>query len=100
MKDNGNDRIDLHTDPRFKIANREALIGVALVIINFLWWFGFAYGLGSGPIEDYRFIFGMPEWFVYSCIGGFLLMVALVIFVVKVFFKDVSFEDEEREDHT
>jgi len=28
-----------------KIANREALIGVGLAIFNFIWWFGFAYGL-------------------------------------------------------
>ncbi|RNA66865.1 YhdT family protein [Alteribacter keqinensis] len=95
MRENGKDELNLHTDPRFKIANREALIGVALVVINFVWWFGFAYGLGSAPVEEYTFIFGMPAWFVFSCIGGFLLMVALVIFVLKVFFKDVSFDEEE-----
>lgn len=83
-----------HKDPRFKIANREALIGVVLVIINFLWWFGFAYGMGSDKVEDYTYILGLPAWFFYSCVGGFLLMVILVTVVVKLFFKEVPFEDD------
>ncbi|TKC16285.1 YhdT family protein [Robertmurraya kyonggiensis] len=81
-------------DPRFKVANKEALIGIILVIINFLWWFGFAYGMGSESVENYSYIMGLPAWFFYSCVGGFILMVLLVIFVVKFFFKDVPFEDE------
>ena len=84
-------------DPRFKIANREALIGVGLVIFNFIWWFGFAYGLGSAPVEEYTYVFGMPAWFFYSCVLGFFVMVILVIIMVKGFFKDVDFEDEEEE---
>lgn len=84
-------------DKRFKIAHREALIGVILVIINFVWWYGFAYSLGSGKIESYTYIFGLPAWFFYSCIVGFVVMVVLVSFTVKFFFKDVPFEDEEGE---
>ncbi|WP_077210866.1 YhdT family protein [Bacillus dakarensis] len=81
-------------DPRFKIAHREAWIGVILVIINFVWWYGFAYGLGSDSVQDYTYVFGLPAWFFYSCVGGFILMVVLVSFAVKFFFKDVPFEDE------
>ncbi|MCT8138423.1 YhdT family protein [Anaerobacillus sp. CMMVII] len=84
-------------DPRFKIAHREALIGVGLVIFNFIWWYGFAYGLGSAPVEDYTYIFGLPAWFFYSCVLGFLVMVILVIIMVKKFFVEVDFEDEEEE---
>ena len=73
-----------HDDKRFRIANQEALIGVALVLINFLWWYGFAYGLGGQPVSDYTWIFGMPAWFVYSCIGGFILMVVLVAFYIPL----------------
>jgi len=40
-------------DQRFKIAHREALIGIGLVIVNFAIWFGFAYGLGSGDPANY-----------------------------------------------
>lgn len=82
-------------DPRFKIANREAFIGVALVIINFIWWYGFAYGLGSKQPEEYNYVFGFPAWFFYSCVIGFIVMVVLVIIVVKFFLKEVPFEDDE-----
>ena len=85
-------RID-EKDPRFKIAHREAWIGVILVIINFCWWFGFAYGMGSVSVENYTYILGLPAWFFYSCVGGFILMVILVVLAVKFLFKEVSFED-------
>ena len=81
-------------DPRFRIGHREAWIGVILVIINFVWWYGFAYGLASGSVEDYSYVFGLPAWFFYSCVGGFILMVILVSIAVKFFFKEVPFEDE------
>jgi len=82
-------------DKRFKIAHREALIGVVLVIINFFWWYGFAYGLGSDKVENYTYKFGLPAWFFYSCIVGSVVMVVLVILTVKFLFKDVPFEEEE-----
>lgn len=84
-------------DQRFKIANREALIGVGLVFINFAIWFGFAYGLGSGDPAKYDYVMGFPAWFFYSCIAGTVFMVLLIWITIKVFFKDVSFEEEEGE---
>lgn len=96
MKKNINEQ-----DNHFRIAHKEAKIGVALVIINFLMWFGFAYGLGSGDPASYHFVFGMPAWFFYSCIFTFIVMVILVILCVKFLFKEVSFEEDEgRGDHT
>ncbi|MGP4075524.1 YhdT family protein [Halobacillus sp. K22] len=84
-------------DPRYRVANREALIGVVLVIINFALWFGFAYGLGSKPVEEYSYIWGMPAWFFYSCIASTILVILLVVLAVKYLFKEVSFEEEEEE---
>lgn len=84
-------------DSRFKIARREAWIGIILVIINFVWWYGFAYGLGSEAVEGYGYVFGLPAWFFYSCVGGFILMVILVTLAVKYLFKEVPFEDEQGE---
>jgi len=81
-------------DKRFKVAHREALIGVILVIINFILWYGFGYGLGSADVEDYQYIMGLPAWFFYSCIVGSIVMVVLVAFTVKFVFKDVPFEEE------
>lgn len=84
-------------DPRFKIAKKEALIGTGLAIFNFIWWYGFAYGLGSGSPKDYNYILGFPEWFFYSCIGGLILMSIIVVFIIKRFFTDVSFDEAEVE---
>ncbi len=78
-----------------KIANREALIGVGLALFNFIWWFGFAYGLGSKDPSEYSFVFGLPAWFFYSCVLGFIVMVVLIIIIVNKFFVDVPIEDEE-----
>ncbi|GAE93385.1 Membrane protein [Gracilibacillus boraciitolerans JCM 21714] len=79
----------------YQIANREALIGIGLVIFNFLWWFGFAYGLGKEDPAEYQFILGFPAWFFYSCIVGVLLMAFLVFIIVKLFFKDIPLNEEE-----
>lgn len=84
-----------HKDRRFKVANREALIGVGLALFNFIWWFGFAYGLGDRSPEDYTYIMGLPSWFFYSCVVGFLIMSLLVILVVKFLFIEVPLDEEE-----
>ncbi|MFP3919757.1 YhdT family protein [Lysinibacillus telephonicus] len=82
-------------DKRFKIANREALIGIVLVVINFAIWFGFAYGLGSGNPTEYTYVFGFPAWFFYSCFAGTIFMIVLIWLAIKLFFKDIPFDDEE-----
>ncbi|WP_270180219.1 YhdT family protein [Alkalihalobacillus sp. CinArs1] len=82
-------------DPRFRIANREALIGVGLVLLNFALWYGTAYGLGSKPVEDYHYIWGLPAWFFYSCIVVTLLVLLLVILSVKYLYKEVPLDEEE-----
>lgn len=84
-------------DKRFKVAHKEALIGVALVILNFAIWYGFAYGLGSGDPLEYTYIFGFPAWFFYSCIAGTIFMVICIWLAMKLFFKDISLEEEEEE---
>ncbi|WP_264740295.1 YhdT family protein [Cytobacillus firmus] len=82
-------------DPRFKIAEREAWIGIGLVLFNFVWWYGFAYGMGSGPAGEYTYIMGLPAWFFWSCVAGFAVMVILVTAAVKFLFKEVPFEENE-----
>ncbi|SDY07385.1 Uncharacterized membrane protein YhdT [Evansella caseinilytica] len=84
-------------DARFKVANREALIGVGLVVVNFIWWYGFAYGLGSKPVEEYRYVFGLPAWFFYSCVLGLFVMIALVTIIVNSCLREVPFDEEEEE---
>ncbi|APC46966.1 YhdT family protein [Virgibacillus halodenitrificans] len=81
-------------EEQFKVAHREALIGVGLVIFNFIWWYGFAYGMGSKKPEEYTYVFGLPAWFFYSCVLGFIVMAILVTVVVKKFFVEIPFEEE------
>ncbi|WP_181347276.1 YhdT family protein [Thalassobacillus sp. CUG 92003] len=85
-------------DRRFRIAHREALIGVGLAVFNFIWWYGFAYGLGSKPPEEYSYVFGLPAWFFYSCVLGFVVMCILVIVVVKFWFVEVPLDDEPEDE--
>jgi uncharacterized membrane protein YhdT len=82
-------------DRRYKVAKKEAILGIGLAVFNFLWWFGFAYGLGSKPVEEYTYIMGLPSWFFYSCVVGFLVVVMLVIILVKTVFKEVPFDENE-----
>ncbi|TMN22461.1 YhdT family protein [Lentibacillus cibarius] len=84
-------------DSRYKVANREALVGIGLVIFNFVWWFAFAYGLGGKDPSEYTYVFGLPAWFFYSCVLGFIIMAVLVTVVVKKWFAEVSFEKEGEE---
>jgi len=87
---------DYHDDPRFRIAYREALIGLGLAIINFIIWYGFAYGLGSKNPNEYTYVLGFPAWFFYSCIVGFIVMVILLSLVVRFVFQDISLDEEEK----
>lgn len=82
-------------DKRFKIAHKEAIIGLVLVIINFLWWYGFAYGMGAGDPTQYQYILGMPQWFFYSCVVGTVVMIILISLCVKFLFKEVDFDEED-----
>lgn len=79
-------------DPRFKVSDREALIGCVIAVCNFIWWFGFAYGLGSKPVADYSYVFGFPAWFFYSCIAGTAVFILVVIVCVRFLYKDISLD--------
>ncbi|HET7615490.1 MAG TPA: YhdT family protein [Bacillales bacterium] len=85
-------------DPRYKISHREAVIACVIAVANFIWWFGFAYGMGSKDPSQYHYVFGFPAWFFYSCILGFVVFTALVIVVVKLFYKDIPLDAEMKDD--
>ena len=59
-----------YMDRRFRQANFEALCSIVLALSFFVWWYAFAYGLGSGDPARYRFVLGLPEWFFYSSVAG------------------------------
>lgn len=81
-----------------KQINKETMMTIGMYIFFFIWWYGFAYGLGNKNVEEYTYILGLPAWFFYSCICGYILISLLVLFIVKKFFKDIPFEEDEYEE--
>jgi uncharacterized membrane protein YhdT len=75
-----------------KQLKKETIITIVLYLIYFTWWYVTAYGLGSVSPEKYTYMFGLPLWFVVSCVGGFILITTLVFFSVKYLFKDIDFD--------
>ncbi|THE11094.1 DUF997 family protein [Bacillus timonensis] len=84
-------------DPRFKISDREAKIGVGIALANFIWWFVFAYGLGSKDVENYSYVFGLPSWFFYSCVLGFVVFTLVIVIVVKKFLVEIPLESNDED---
>ena len=94
--------VHTETDPRFLQAAKEAWACIVLAALNFLWWFATAYGLGTQPVEQYTWIWGLPAWFVWSCLLGLPLFVLFIFVYVQTIFKDVPLDahltepDQER----
>lgn len=78
-----------------KITRRETFIVLGLYLLFFVWWYATAYGFGGDPSE-YKYVFGFPQWFFYSCIVGYVLISLLLWIVVKMFFADISFDEGEK----
>lgn len=82
-------------DWRYVQANREALFTLGAYALYFVWWYVCAYGMGDGDPDSYGLIFGLPEWFFYSCIVGYPLISVILWGMVHCFFKDIPLEEEE-----
>lgn len=76
---------------RGKQIEKEAKITVAVYFFYFLWWYFFAYYKSDNP-EKYQYILGLPSWFFYSCILGFIILNIISYLVVKFFFKDIDLD--------
>ncbi|WP_462327101.1 YhdT family protein [Desulfobaculum sp.] len=88
---------DKAEDKRYRQANREALLALGVYALYFVWWYGCAYGLGDGDPEGYSFIMGLPEWFFYSCIVGYPLVVLALWLVVRFCFEDMPLDEADAE---
>ncbi|MEF2231676.1 MAG: YhdT family protein [Pseudodesulfovibrio sp.] len=81
-----------HKDPRFRQANREALLALGAYALYFAWWYVCAYGLGSGDPEEYAYVLGMPQWFFYSCVVGCPLITVLLWGIVRFGFRHMPLD--------
>lgn len=76
-------------DPRYRIAAKEAWMAIFLFLLNFGWWFAFAYGLGAQPPQEYSYILGFPAWFFWSVIVGTIVFCVLAYIMVRFFYTDM-----------
>lgn len=67
--------------------NMELMITLLTYSLNFAWWFFFAFGVNWGEVETYSYIWGLPEWFFYSCIAGFGFCIFTIGVSVVFFFE-------------
>lgn len=82
----------MSNDPRYIIAKREAIVLLALFVAYIIWWYAFAYGLGSRDPAQYSYILGLPDWFFYSCVLSIPIFSLLLAIIVKRFFKEVPLD--------
>ena len=66
---------------------------VLALLITALFWLGLT--LYAGSPHD---LLGLPLWFVFSCLGGYLLSVVGVAVLVKKYFADMSLDEPEEPD--
>lgn len=81
---------------RYKQADKEALITLAVYLFFFLWWTVFAFSLGAGDPAEYSYVFGLPAWFFYSCVLGYPVISLILWIVLKLFFKEVPLDPDKR----
>lgn len=75
---------------KFEIMDREARATlICAVAITAFFWLAIYLLKDSGAM-----LLQMPAWFTVSCIGGYLLSIAGVVLVVKLWFKDFSLEED------
>ncbi len=82
-------------------AHREALVAIILALGYFAWWYTSAYGF-SAPVQDTsmpELYFGMPLWFLLSCVIGPLLFTLLCALMVKIFFRDIPLDSTTPDNH-
>ena len=79
-----------------KQIKKEAFATVILFIICFIWHVGFGYGLSGVPI----YIFNLPQWWIISTPGVFVVgVVGVIILLNKVFVNfDLNSEEDSSDD--
>lgn len=79
---------------RYKQAHKEALWALGLALAYMLWWYASAYGLAPEATAPLKLYFGLPLWFLMSCIVGPVIFILLSLAMVKFIFKPISLEIE------
>ncbi len=83
---------EIEQDHRFLICKREAIISLVVWFMFMFSTVGVAYSIGSRPIQDYTYIWGIPAWY-FATIAVVLGFVALVFVLLIYVFKDFELTD-------
>ncbi len=86
------DFAEIEIDPRFLQCRKE-------MIISFSTWLAFtaisiavAYSLGKGPVEKYKYVLGLPQWW-FAVIVVSVVFTFIVIFLSLFVFQDMELSD-------
>lgn len=78
---------------KFKL--KEYVAATFLVVLHFSLWYYFAYiKYRDVKLSDYKYIFGLPEWFFYSAVVVSIVIIILVIIITNILFNDEIKEEE------
>lgn len=78
---------------KFQAMDREAMATLVLAIVITAFFWGAIFLLKDTGLM----LFSMPMWFMVSCIGGYLLSVGGVIWLVRKVMVDFPLDEEETE---
>ena len=86
---------------RYQQAYREARWAVYLALAYFVWWYASAYLIFPNlPKETLPELYwGLPLWFLFSCVIGPLIFTVLCALMVRYIYQDMLFSTEEEENH-
>lgn len=76
-----------------KIISREVIVTFLVYFGFMLWWYYFSYIYPPKNVNEYKYIFGLPSWFFYSCILGYILFNIVVLILVKYFYVNIDLEE-------
>lgn len=80
---------------RFRQADREARITLWVYAAFFVWWTVGAFGLGSWADVP---IWGLPAWFMVSCVLGYPLVCVGLWLVLRYSFRHMPLSSDGSED--
>lgn len=81
---------DFEEDPRYAVANREALWGLSYWVLFTLVVSLTAWLLGGGrSADELTFVLGFPRWFFWSCLVATTALAVLPALLVRRFFTEV-----------
>ncbi len=82
---------------RYRQTHREARWAILLSLGYFAWWYVSSYGFAPpvGETAMPELYFGMPLWFLLSCIIGPIVFCVACVLMVKYIYRDISLEPDE-----